>query len=291
MKKIDRSEPKTSKITINVWRPVWSKLEKRLEAACLKRDAYIGALIDRELDHLQAEMSIANSESAEQFISKQLRALLQNNSTPLSIALRPEIAKKLETVCSERRIVRDAFFNRLFLFIAYGPNMAGALLFRNSSYEDNRFMPTAWTNAVWSEYKHEGPFYDNVFDPFHAHLDPIWPIRAFFELTEESDPGDYVEWTDPESKKVVKMVQWVPAHILRLPYAFYTTVLTDHALLRKTESTPTRQSARVAKNTDKTDRAYHNLYGLNCYLPNFLIPGHAEQKALEKETEELLADL
>ena len=118
---------KPAKITIQVWRPIWSKLEKKLEAACLRRDAYIGKLVEKELDYLEEEMPIANSEAAEKFIDSQFRAL--QDFTPLSIALKPETAARLVQVCSSKRIVRDSFFNRLFLFIAFGPQMAGKLLF------------------------------------------------------------------------------------------------------------------------------------------------------------------
>lgn len=281
---------KTSKITINVWRPVWSKLEKKLNDASLKRDAYIGSLINRELDHLESEMPIANSSDAERFIDKQLRALLHQNSTPLSIALPSDVAEKLENVSSQKRVVRDSFFNRLFLFLAFGPSMAGTLLFRDSWLDDANAKPDRWTGEVWREYKHEGPFFENVFEPFLAHQDPLWPIRAYFDLIEEQDKPGYVEWTDPESKRTVQMAKWVPEHLLHLPSRFYTVTLTDHDL-RKASSTPDRTAVQGKSATREPDRPYHNLYGLNCYLPNFRIPGHPDQKAAQASTDELLADL
>lgn len=279
---------KTSKITINVWRPVWSKLEKKLDAACLKRDAYIASLINRELDYLQEEMPIANSEDAEKFVDRQLRALLDQNSTPLSIALPPEVAKKLERICSEKRIVRDSFFNRLFLFLAYGPAMAGTLLFRGIWVDNDKF--DAWTRDVWREYKHDGPFFENVFEPFHAHQDPLWAVRACFELIEEQDKPEYVDHVDPETKQTVKMAKWVPDHLLHLPHRFYTAVLTDLDL-PIAQSAPTRHASQGKPAGEKPARAFHNLYGLNCYLPNFHIRGHADQKAAKASVDELLADL
>ncbi len=274
-----KGKSKTSKITINVWRSVWSKLEKRLETACLKRDAYIGMLINWELDRLEAEMPIANSEAAEQFIEKQLRALLHQNYTPLSIALAPEVAKKLERVCKEKRIVRDSFFNRLFLFLAFGPKLAGMLLFRGLDSEDEKWTVDSWTRTVWREYQHEDQFFQSVFDPFLAGQDPLWPIRACFEIIEERDRPEYVEQIDPESQKVVKMVKWVPEQFLRLPYRFYTTVFTDHDL-RKGAST--RHAAQGHGDSANAERGYHNLYGLNCYLPNFHVLGHPDQKVADE---------
>jgi hypothetical protein len=214
---------KSSKITVSAWRPVWSKLEKKLETACLNRDAYLSALVSSELDHLQVEMPIANSDEAQRFINKQLRALINHDATPLSIALSPEVALKLNAICSEKRIVRDAFFNRLFLFLAFGPRMAGLLLFR-LLWVDEKAKPEQWTKMVWSEYKHDGPFFENVFEPFLAHREPLWPIRACFELIEEQDRPDYVDWKDPESGKSLKMAKWVPDSLLHLPYRFYRIV-------------------------------------------------------------------
>lgn len=288
--KTGKGKGKASKITISVWQPVWSKLEKQLETGCLKRDAYIGALINRELDYLEKEMPIPNSEAAENFIEKQIRALLEQNFTPLSIALQPEVAQKLEKVCVGRRIVRDAFFNRLFLFLAFGPQIAGKLLFRGMDAESEKWTSTSWTRSVWSEYKFEGPFFWNVFDPFRANQDPLWAVRACFELIEERDRPEYVDWIDPRTKQIVKMAKLVPGHVLQLPYRFYTAVLTDQDL-PKTAKNPTRHAAQGKGGRQNEERAYHNLYGLNCYLPNFHVPGQPDKKAVEKATDDLLENI
>lgn len=276
-----------TKITINVWTPVWSKLEKIFQAACLRRDAYIAALIERELPELEREVAVANSEKARQFIERQLRALLENHSTPLSIALPLETARKLDALCKDRGIVRDAFFNRLFLFLGYGPEMAGKLLFSDFSLGEDS-SPTAWTRAVWSEYQHEDAFFQGVFSPLTAHLDPIWAIRACFELVDEQERSGYVEVQDPRTKRKVVMMKWVPDNLLCLPNRFYTVVLTDHDLLKKVDPDAVRQS--TAKRSSP-ELAFHNLYGLNCYMPNFLIPGHPEQRAAQKATLEALEEL
>lgn len=274
-----------SKVTITVWRPVWSKLEKQLESACLKRDAYVDALIDHELDHLDAEMAIANSDDAQRFIDKQLRALINANATPLSLALSSETLRKLEGICKRKKVVRDAFFNRLFLFIAFGPDMAWKLFFRNTWMGHDKPKPSDWTRMVWEECKHDGPFFENVFDPFAAHLDPIWPIRACFDVIEAQDKPAYVNFTDPKTKQTVKMVRWVPEDLLYLPPRFYTSVLTDHDLLKAPSARPGQPQQR------KVQQAFHNLYGLNCYLPNFHIPGHPEQTVAQAAMDQLLADL
>jgi len=280
---------KSSKITVSGWRPVWSRLEKKLESACLNRDAYLSALVNREIDHLQEEMPIANSEEAARFINKQLRALINHDATPLSFALSPQVALKLNSVCEEKRIVRDAFFNRLFLFLAFGPEMTGKLLFRLLWLDENA-KDNQWTKYVWKEWQHDGPFFENVFEPFLAHQDPLWPIRACFEQIEHEDKPKYVDWVDPETGKSVKMATWVPEELLHLPYRFYTAPLTDQDL-RKSTGTAKHPVARGKPNDAVPQVAYHNLYGLNCYLPNFLVPGHPDWKTAQSATDVLLAEL
>jgi len=280
---------KSSKITVSVWRPVWSRLEKKLESACLNRDAYISSLVSRELDHLKDEMPIANSEEAERFINKQLRALITHDATPLSIALSPAVANRLNTICEEKRIVRDSFFNRLFLFLAVGPQVTGQLLF-DLLWTEEKAKPDQWTKFVWSECKHDGPFFDNVFDPFGGLQDPLWPIRACFELIEEQDKPEYVDWTDPKSGTSVRMAKWVPDNLLHLPSRFYTAPLIDYGL-RKSPGASARPPIRNRPGKTAPEATYHNLYGLNCYLPNFQVPGHPDWKAAQAATDFLLADL
>jgi len=281
-----KSDQKLTKITVTIWAPVWRKLEQALQKACLKRDAYIAALIERELLELEREVAVPNSEKARQFIERQLRALLESNATPLSISLPPETARKLDAICKDRRIVRDAFLNRLFLFLGHGPEMAGRLLFSDFNLSMDP-LPTAWTNVVWDEYKHEGEFFSGVFSPLTAHLDPMWAVRTGFELIAEQEKSNYVTVKDPKTKRTVVMMKWVPEHLLCLPNRFYTAVLTDHHLLKTTDPSASGRGARASA----SQRSFHNLYGLNCYMPNFLVPGHPEQKSAQKATEELLADL
>jgi hypothetical protein len=66
--------------------------------------------------------------------------------------------------------------------------------------------------------------------------------------------------------------------------------LTDHDL-RKAASAPARHAAQSQAGNQDADRPYYNLYGLNCYLPNFRVQGHPDQKAAEDAIEEAFRDL
>lgn len=278
-----KQKGKTTKITINVWRPVWSRLEAKIAKACLKRDAYLNALIDREIDRLDAEVSISNSEIARKYISQQLRSL--SDFTPLSIALDRKTVDKIDDVCSRKRIVRDSFFNRLFLFLAIDPQRTGALLF--SGWPDDDL--TAWTRQVWSECKHDGPFFESVFDPFSALEDPLWPIRSGLDLIAHDEQAKYVDWPDPESGEVVKMARDWTGQFFVLPRHFYTVVLTDSQLAKRPNKSAINLTA-PAKPGDHSPVQFHNLYGLNCYLPNHYVPTHPDGKALQNAIDSFISD-
>lgn len=277
-------EIKTTKVTINVWRPVWSRLEAQIVRACLKRDAYIDKLINREIELLDAEVSIPNSEIARKYIGQQLRSL--SDFTPLSIALDSKTAEKIDDVCSRKRIVRDSFFNRLFLFLALGSQLPGRLFFRG--WPDEK--PNSWTNEVWRECKHDGPFFENVFDPFAALGDPLWPIRSGLELVEREEKPELVDRTDPDSGQIVPMVRDLTGQFFELPKRFYTIVLTD-TQLRKASSKAEKRSATPAEPGDDQSIQFHNLFGLNCYLPNHHVPTHPDRKTFIKAFDDFLSDL
>ena len=94
----------------------------------------------------------------------------------VSIALAPELANRLHNICTRKRIVRDAFFNRLFLLLAAGPKTIDRLFFPDEP---------KWRTAVWSEFTHAGPFFENGFYPLEAPVDPFWAIRAGLEMFNE----------------------------------------------------------------------------------------------------------
>ena len=66
---------KTAKISVKIWEPLIEKLDTKMEAACLRRDAYLTKLLEFELDRLEEEVSIPNSEAAYNFVSGRLRQL------------------------------------------------------------------------------------------------------------------------------------------------------------------------------------------------------------------------
>ncbi len=168
----------TPKISTKIWRPVLERLEQKMAASCLRRDAYLNKVLEVELDHLDTEIGTANSVAAHAFITKKLDQLPDRKL--VSLTLRPELVERLNNICERKRIVRDAFFNRLFLLLAASPKTVNRLL----HFDDD------WRTALLREYRNE-TFFTNTFDPIEADINPFWAIRDWIEtISGKSSPHD-----------------------------------------------------------------------------------------------------
>ncbi len=76
------------------------------------------------------EVSIPNSQASDDFVFEQLDTL---DRKLVSLALPSELTSRLNEVCARKRIVRDAFFNRLFLLQCASPRLVDALLFGDAA--------------------------------------------------------------------------------------------------------------------------------------------------------------
>lgn len=241
----------TQKVSVRIWKPLLVKLDQKLERACLRRDAYLARVLAVEIPALDEEVCLPNSVEAQARVAQQLDDL---DRKPVSLALPSELMSQLNAICARKRIVRDAFFNRLFLLLAAKPKAIDNLLFP--------FAPTDWRTAVWTEYKHDGPFFTNGFYPLEQDVDPFWAIRAGLDLYEDKENLElYPTPENPKAKVIRDIVGFA------YPRAtVYTTVLTQ--------------------NVDG-----HSLIGLNCYLPDTEIPGHPEEQKRRATLDAILAEL
>jgi hypothetical protein len=231
----------TPKISVNIWCPILDKLDEKLESACLRRDAYLSKILKTEVELLDREISIPNSKESNEYVFRELHKL---KLKLVSLALPPEISARLNEVCATKRIVRDAFFNRLFLLLAAKPTLIDELIFGTEA--DN------WRREVWREAKHDETFFQDSFYPLGSIVDPFWAIRMGIEhYAEDNELEDYLE---PTMGKAVKVSRDPVTDTIEPAPSLYATVF------RKTFSDDT------------------HLLGLSCYLPDREIPGtDAEQ--------------
>lgn len=250
---MDNAQNKIPKISTKIWRPIIEKLDKKMNAACLRRDAYLNKVLEIELPYLDREVSLANSAAAQAFVAQRLDQL---DRKLVSLALRPELVERLNDICTRKRIVRDAFFNRLFLLLTASQKVINHLLFPAVGDQ--------WRTEVWSEYKHDGPFFQNTFYPLEQDIDPFWPIRAGIEFYgKQSELRDY---TNPETGAIIRVQRDLTGKI-SLEESLYTSLLTNTQV----------------KNTD--------LFGLNCYIPDWRIPDHPAELEYRKQWDDIFQDL
>jgi hypothetical protein len=250
MKKIvERTE---QKISVKIWRPLIARFNQKIKTACLRRDPYLASVLAHELPFLDQEISVANSAAVEAFVADRLDQL---DRKLVSLALPPELTGQLNEICARKRIVRDAFFNRVFLLLAAQPRLLDALLFPDEP---------DWRAEIWSEYRNDGPFFQNGFYPLEPEVNPFWALRVGLEVRVERDESveDYV---DPASGKTMQVTRDLTGAAMPIP-GVYSTVLEAPS--------------------GKTD-----LVGLSCFLPDSRVPGSPAAQVLHSKLDELLEGL
>jgi hypothetical protein len=243
-------QPKTiPKISVQIWRPVLDRLNAKMEEACLRRDAYLNKVVRHELDHLDAEIAIPNTEVVRQYIANRLDTL---DRKLVSLALEPELVERLNDICRRKRLVRDSFFNRLLLLLA-----------AQSKTIDRLYFPVAenWRKEVWEAYRHDDALYRELFTPLEPHTDPLWALRVGLELMNEEIKSE--AWTHPETGQSVQIVHSINGEPRPLDGVYTQTF-----------------EATTFKNVDLT--------GLNVYLPESYVPGSAAAEAERKTLDDIL---
>jgi len=159
------------KVSVKIWRDLIPKLDKKIEAACLRRDAYLSKVIGAEVQRLDSDVSVPNSEQAFAFISKRLDRL---DRKLVSFTLDSTVAERLNKVCADKRIVRDAFFNRLIFWLVASPNVVDRIL--GANWESNLREAELAIGFQWGA---PYPLDDSVIGSL---VDPLWPVHEHFKL-------------------------------------------------------------------------------------------------------------
>lgn len=242
-----KHKTETQKVSVKIWRDLVPKLDKKIEAACLRRDAYLSKVIGAEVQQLNSDVSEPNSEQAFAFISMRLDRL---DRKLVSFTLDSTIAEQLNKVCADKRIVRDAFFNRLIFWLVASSKVVDRILGDGWDVELRKA-----ELAIGFDRGSIYPFDDSV---IKALVDPLWPIHQHFKLQRdgklsgENEAG--LEATRADNGQS-------PGVVSR--NSFYTCMLNDN----------------IIKNID--------LSGLNTYLSDIDVPGTSAQKEFDGDWEVL----
>ena len=121
-----------------------------------------------------------------------------------------------------------------------------------------------WRTEIWSEYRNDGPFFQNGFYPLEPEINPFWALRVGLEVRAERDEAveDYI---DPATGNTVQVTRDPTGAVTPLS-GIYSTVF----------NVPAGQT---------------DLLGLSCFLPDSRIPGTPAAQALRGKLDELLASL
>ena len=173
----------------------------------------------------------------------------------VTLTLDFDVVERLNEVCAKKRIVRDAFFNRIFLLLAASPKLIDRLFFG---------IGVDWQNEVWAEYRNSGPYVKDGFYPLDQDIDPFWAIRAGIEnLHQDDELSDFIE---PESGETIRVRKDFEGNAIP-PESLYTSIFRNKEL----------------KDTD--------LYGMNTFLPDWEIAGHPTALARDRRLDDLLEAL
>jgi hypothetical protein len=231
------------KIATRIWTPLLEKFMQRMDAACLRRDAYLAKVLQGELHELDGEITEPNSDAAHTFIVAHLDKLPRKLVT---LTLPEDLVRKLDDICERKRIVRDSFFNRLFFLLAGDWRVRERLFFPGDKW---------WFQRVLEKSDFSSTTAGDRLDPIPAVDDPFEAIRLGICLLQEEEEEELEKELDiRESKR--------PRH---QSGGIYTTVLDDSTF------------------------PMVDLYGLNTYLPDRLVPGITEHRRFETLFDDLLA--
>jgi hypothetical protein len=104
-----------TKMTVKIYEPLLDSFDKQLVGLCLKRDAFLNQMIKVETPHLKRELEGRRlSAQARRYIAGSLKRL---GTKSVNVVVDTETATALKDVVQATNIVRDAFVNRLLMFL------------------------------------------------------------------------------------------------------------------------------------------------------------------------------
>ena len=111
-----------TKITVKIYEPLLRDFDRQLDKLFIKRDAFLNAMIQEEVQHLANDMEGKRlTLSAKRYIAGELKRM---GTTPVNVVVDKATADALNSVVDASNLVRDAFMNRLIMLL----RSSGALL-------------------------------------------------------------------------------------------------------------------------------------------------------------------
>ncbi len=106
---------KPTKITVKIYEPLFKSFDDQIGRLSIKRDAFLNHMIMIETPHLARELNGRRiSVKARRYISGELKRM---GTRTVNIVVDKDVADALNAVVDASNIVRDAFINRLVMFL------------------------------------------------------------------------------------------------------------------------------------------------------------------------------
>jgi hypothetical protein len=192
------TKPVKKKILVSVWKNLIALLNKKVDKACLNRDAYLDHVLRHEADKLISEIEIPNSPEARAHLSQHL-ALLDRK--PVSFTLSPETIAAIDTGCQAKNIPRDCFMNRVLFMLVVDQRT----FFRLTLFDPADFWPDILDNygRIFDDHLQDGSLeliHEMVTD------DPFFAVRACIDIARQEYPDEDVPrlHTIPMPKDLLK---------------------------------------------------------------------------------------
>lgn len=171
----------STKITLKVEERILRSFNEMLEQCHMKRDGFLHHAIKTEIPFLEEDLKgLCLSHDARQYISAQLRKM---KLVTINVVVDKDTANKLRHVMKAHNIIRDAFINRLILFLICPESLQEELelqrVLRNEMERETPSGRTIYELPSVSISPLEA-IKDTVSDPLHY-------IREFFSA-QERDP-------------------------------------------------------------------------------------------------------
>ncbi|TDM05052.1 MAG: hypothetical protein C4K60_20210 [Ideonella sp. MAG2] len=130
-------KPGKRRIMVQIWGRLADAIQREFNRLHIKRDAYLNALFEREIEALDREVQFKNSEE----VRTRLREVKLPDRKKQTIELDDAVIERMEVVLHTKNIPRDSFINRVLFFLVATRPMIERLDIGYSDSEDGFFKP------------------------------------------------------------------------------------------------------------------------------------------------------
>ena len=110
-----------TKIPLKIYEPLLTAFDAQIDRLCLKRDAFLNHIMKTEVRRLRDELKgKRQSFAARRYISGELKRL---GTRTVNVVVDKAVAEMLNEIVESSNMVRDAFANRLLMFLRASPKL------------------------------------------------------------------------------------------------------------------------------------------------------------------------